>query len=337
MPRFKAIVFCCAVFVVMFSYLTGNKALKNSSRSVYAEDALNLALAAGREGGTYHAVGTSMVSVFEKKDILISVMESEGSYQNVKDLSSGVVDLALAQMDVLAYFSTLAEKNDAGAKQILASVQVLFPLFLEQVHIVVRDEMKFGTLRDFKGRRVEMGELNSGSYISTQVILHAMKLDQVANFLPKHAPPEDAFRAVKESRSDGMFYMAGAPAALFAKKFPGPATFKTKFVSLSLVDLKALTPYYQTVTIPAGTYPEQKKAIQTVGTYAMLLATSRLDKEDGYMFVKALVESLPALKKSHKKWAEVKLGTAGKVMETKGLQAHAGLQQWMNENKTVSK
>ncbi len=334
---FKGLLFFCAVFIVMFSWLAAGTMFRFVCNPAYAQDPLNLSLAAGREGGTYHAVGASMVPVLEKKDIHLSVMESEGSYQNVKDLTSGVVDLALAQMDVLAYFSNLAERNDADAKQILDSVQVLFPLFIEQVHIVVRDEMKFGTLRDFKGRRVEMGELNSGSYISTQVILHAMKLDQVANFLPKHAPPEAAFRAVKESRSDAMFYMAGAPAALFAKKFPGPATFKTKFVSLSLVDLKVLTPYYQTVIIPAGTYPEQTKAIQTVGTWAVLLSTSRVSKENGYALVKTLVESLPELKKSHKKWAEVKTDAVGKIMETKDLQPHAGLQQWMSENKTVSK
>ncbi len=311
-----------ALYLIFLCLMTG--------LSVFAASTLKLTIGTGRHNGTYYAIAESLSSVMSKKDVRISVKESAGSLQNVIDLTSGAVDLGLAQLDVLALLSKMSEQNDKSAKDALNTVSLLFPLYSEQVHVVVRKDLVMNSLKDARGRRVEMGEKNSGSYITADVMLLSAGVDCLKECTMMNSAPDDALQNVMDGKADLMFYTAGAPAGVF-KKLKAPAGKKIKLASFSEADLKMLSGLYHTAAIPSDTYAWMDGDVTTPGIWAVLLATSRLSQKDANDFVWNLVNGLPDLERQHRKWTDVKLDALQQALSIKGLKMHPGLQQWASE------
>jgi len=123
--------------------------------SVCAADGIST----GKSTGTYYKVGHNIAAgLGMSKD---KVLESKGSVENLDRLVKGEADIAMVQMDALAFYMT----QNPGAAQV---VEVVGPLYEECVYVAVNKEGKVKSEDDLqkKGAVIAIGEEGTGSVVT---------------------------------------------------------------------------------------------------------------------------------------------------------------------------
>jgi hypothetical protein len=144
---------------------------------LYAGDAPTLNLATGMATGIYHPIGEGLKEAAKKAGITINVMSSQGSVENLQWLKQGKAQLCLAQSDTVydAYhgIGKFSERN--------SNIKALASLYLEAIHIVVRNPLHIRKMDDLKGKRVSVGPSGSGTESNARLLLEAsgIALDEI--------------------------------------------------------------------------------------------------------------------------------------------------------------
>ena len=116
-----------------------------------------LRLAAGDVEGYYYQVAQKYKEALEKFGIQLEIIETQGSLENRELLTNGKVDLAFIQGGV--------------AESIDEDVATLASVFYEPVFVFSRPEIEIKELRDLKGMKINIGEVNSGSRVLAEKLL----------------------------------------------------------------------------------------------------------------------------------------------------------------------
>jgi hypothetical protein len=154
----------------------------------------------GPSGGTGPACGVP--------GLIAVAQATQGSVENVQLVASGRLESALSQADVATW-----AHNGGGmfaAKPPLRSLRAIASLYPEAVHIVARRDGPIRTLADLKGRRVALGEPESGTLADARLILEGAGLrerDVHASYLRLG----QASAGLAEGQIDAFFLVGGAP------------------------------------------------------------------------------------------------------------------------------
>ena len=238
----------------------------------------NFRVGTGDKGGTYYKYAEQMSGILTK-EFKFELKTTAGSEANLRLLQKGFLDLAVVQSDTLVQ----AEKKEGDfAGNDFANgthYGAVAGLYTEALQIVVRKDTNIEIPADLRGRSISIGEKESGIRNNANEILRMLGItDQ--DYTKEELSISDSVKAMKEGRIDAFFCMAGAPTAAVAE-----LAKDTEIRILSLDEeyvrvLSNLYPYYRECTIPAGTYTGQTEDIRTVGVRAVLVASTRLGKEE---------------------------------------------------------
>lgn len=185
-------------------------------------------IATGASAGTYFPIGNALATIIshppgadpcvqgERCGVpgLIAIAKtSPGSIANIRSVSAQRYDSALAQADIAA-FAARGEGvfKKEGAFPDLRAIAALYP---EAVHIVTAKAANIKTLQDLKGKRIGLGEKDSGTYPDALLIMRAAKIPdwRIKAFL---VSTSRAAALLEQGELDAFFYVAGAPAALIS-------------------------------------------------------------------------------------------------------------------------
>jgi TRAP transporter TAXI family solute receptor len=205
-------------------------------------------------------------------------------------------------LDFVASFS-----DDPELRRTKNMMRMVFPLYNEEVHILAGPEIK--TLADLDGRPVAIGAPDSGTLLTTTLLLGSVgvRVQEV------QIDTDEALTALRQGQVAAMFYVAGRPARLFAESVTEADGFHLVPVTEpAVLDLYAPSP------IPAGTYLWQKEEVPTVAVQAVLM-TYDYSKPNQYhrelcatagKLARIIVDNLAWLRQAgrgHPKWQEVDL------------------------------
>lgn len=109
-------------------------------------------IAAGAPGGAYHAFAERYREILARQGYELVVVETAGSVENLRLLSSGEVPLALMQG------GTSIEDPEGGRE-----LSSLASLFFEPLWVFHRADRPLGQLRDLAGWRIAVGATGSGT------------------------------------------------------------------------------------------------------------------------------------------------------------------------------
>ncbi len=228
--------------------------------------------------GTYYPVGNSIARLFSvKMKNLVAIAEpTAGSLANIEYLRRGQIDLALVQSDV-AWMAFNGAHNFTGNR--FTELRILASLYSEVIQIIVRADSTIKTIEDLKGKKIAVGEKDSGSAASVMLVLGAAGLK-----------PEDytfvyeRFTRATESLNDGyvdaVYYAGAVPAdgiSRLASKTPLRLVSVPAEVGKKLV---AEYPYFSVEQIPEKSYQGQETPVQTVGFRALLAGTESLPRDE---------------------------------------------------------
>jgi TRAP transporter TAXI family solute receptor len=259
----------------------------------------DMGITTGSEKGTYYQFGLNLQALAKQNGVDMAVFPSKGSIDNIYAVyQKPGVQLGIVQSDVLAF--VVRVQSDAVLKRIAKKTKMVFPLYNEEIHILGKKEVTgFDELAD---RRVAIGREGSGTYLTARLLFN------VSEVAPREMVPidtDEALAELKAGRIDAMFYVAGFPVKLLAEGV-------TEADNLALVPVlnKSVTEFYPRATIPAGTYPWQPAAVETVAVKAVLISFDfrRKDCDSVGRVAKLVATSMPWLvRNGHPKWKSVDL------------------------------
>lgn len=255
----------------------------------------NLRFGTGGTGGMYYAYGTELAKMIQSdgKSRPLDVKTTAGSAANLRLLHEKFLDLAIVQSDTLSnavnglgVFAAVGEGSGYAA---------VAGLYTEACQIVVNKNSDIQTVNDLVGKKVSVGERESGVLQNAEQILlaHGLTFEMIE---PEYLSFADSAKALENNQIDAFFITAGAPTSSVTE-----LASRKEIRLLSIADdiqnnMMKLYKGYTRCTIPANSYPGQTADVHTIGVKAVLVASTDLkDDEVAYIteFIFRNADTLP--------------------------------------------
>ena len=234
-------------------------------------------------GGIYHETATSLKQLADSQGKLdIEVKTTAGSAANVRLLSQGYIDAAIAQSDIVndAYNG----ENSFSSSKSYKGYGAVAGLFTEACHIIVREDSNIKSIDDLLGKTVSIGEKESGTELNANQIL------SVYGFTSKminktNLDYAQAAKKLSAGEIDAFFCTVGINATVI-QELSKQCNIRLLSIDKEKADkLKAAYSYID-CTISKDIYSGQENDITSVGVKALLVASNKLSEEQ----VQALTE-----------------------------------------------
>ncbi len=275
---------------------------------VHAAKERNYLLATASTGGTYYPVGVALstlvkVKLQPKQKIGMSAINSAGSGENVKLLRDNEVQFAILQGLFGSYAWNGTGPIEADGPQ--RNLRAVTMLWQNVEHFAVLKKFaKSGTIKDMvamKGESMSMGKKNSGTIGSNKVILGNFGIDIEKDFSLIYVGYGPSADALQNGQISGFGIPAGVPASAVTKAMAnlGDSMVILDFTDEQLNKADGGKDLWTRYVIPAGTYPGQKKNINTIAQPNFLAARADVDEDAVYQITKTVYENLPFLNAIH--------------------------------------
>lgn len=284
----------------------------------------------GGMSGVYYPVGGQLSLLFNRQIeadeyIIFSPKISGGTKQNIDDLLHRDTEFALVQSNIASDVYRKAIAMDEEENKLRA----VFSLYPEYVTIIARQGADIQTFSDLKGKRVNLGTNNSGSWLDMKKVISALALPDGFFKTIHHYSPDDAIAALCYADIDAAVMTVGHPSSNF---FRMTGQCGGKLVTFSNKEIEIILkkyPSYRELLIPYGIYQNQPE-ILTVGLYAMLVTRADQSEELVYRLTKQVFENLRKFKTSHPVLGHLD----GRVMATENfnIPTHPGAKRYFLEH-----
>nr|WP_096703862.1 TAXI family TRAP transporter solute-binding subunit [Magnetospirillum sp. 15-1] len=253
---------------------------------------------------------------------LVAVAKSTGgAIANIDAIAAKRLDAALVQSDIAywAYHGTGIYKGK-GAVQNLRAIAMLYP---ESLHLVARKDAKIHSVKDLKGKRVSLGDKDSGELVHGRLLLTAfgMTEGQIKQSFLKPGPAADALAA---GQLDAMLVVDGVPVPIVAELAQRADIVLVPLAGPEVDKMRATYPFFSASSIPADTYRGTDADVKTLDVGVVLVTGAERPNDLIYGVTRALwhPSTQKLLTESHPRGKLVNLSAAG--LDKLGIQLHGG-------------
>ncbi|TVR97366.1 MAG: TAXI family TRAP transporter solute-binding subunit [Rhodospirillales bacterium] len=291
--------------------------------AAHGQDLQFFRIGTGGTGGTYFPIGGLIASVISKPPgsrdcavggscgvpgLIAAAVSTQGSVENVLAVQQGRLEMALTQADV-AYYAYFG-KGVFADREPMTSLRALARLYPEVVHLVVRADSDIHSVDDLHGRRVNVGEAESGTLVASVLILtgHGLTLKSV---VPSYYKLGRANDLLISQDIDAFFMVGGFPLGAIAHTAEREDLRLVAISGEAADRIVAYSPFFVRDTIPADQY-RNIPATETVSVSAQLVVSEQLEAELVYRILHALwhPNSRPVLDRGHPNAAQIRLEAA---------------------------
>lgn len=227
-------------------------------------------------GGIYNETVTSIRQLADESGKLkIEQKTTAGSAANVRLLSQGYLDAAIAQSDIVS--DAYNGENNFEKSGAYKGYSALASLYTETCHIVVRKDSNINSVDDLLGKTVSVGEKESGSELNAKQILASYGLNSkmVKEVNLDYA---EAAKKLENKEIDCLFVTVGMNATIvdeLAKQCD------IKLLEIDKATSNKLKSAYSYIDckIPKNTYNGQNTDINTIGIKSVILVSDKLSND----------------------------------------------------------
>ncbi|WP_055698318.1 TAXI family TRAP transporter solute-binding subunit [Streptomyces silaceus] len=230
----------------------------------------------GVQNGVYERYGKLLEKEISRDmpKVDVSLLNSEGSQQNVERVATGKADFTIAAADAVEKYRL---EGAPGWDRLRGCVR----LYDDYVQLVVPRGSGIESVEDLRGKRVAVGQDRSGVRLIADRVLDAAGLDTATDITPVAAGIDTMPDLLKHHDIDAFFWSGGLPTASVRRL--------SEQTDVRLVDLGHLVEslhkqggasrYYRAATMPADAYPAAQKgsAVRTLAVANLLVTTDRTD------------------------------------------------------------
>ena len=239
-----------------------------------------LALTAGAEGGSYHAIAERYREILARDAIDVEVHASSGAVENLRRLGDDYsgVDAGFVQ-------------SGTGTADDFPGLVSLGNLYHEPLWVFCRGSAVLGRLTELKGKRLAIGPPGSGGRTLALQLLSANEAAKMPTVLLDLGIPEAA-AAMRRGEIDAVFIVAGADSPVVQELLRAPGV---RLMNLQqAAAYTRLFPFLSSVVLPQGAVdlakniPEQDTTL--LAATAMLVARESLHPALMNLLVQAAIE-----------------------------------------------
>ena len=157
-------------------------------------------IATGAQNGAYYAFAQQYARLLAGDDIILEIVPTAGSVENLDLLKKGIVSLALVQ-------------GGSASEEDKRRLQALGSLFLEPVWVFTRAEKSIKRFLDLKGKRVATGAAGSGTNLLAMQLLAATGISE-ANTTLVRGDSTQAVAGLSQGTIEAGFFVASPVAPL---------------------------------------------------------------------------------------------------------------------------
>lgn len=252
--------------------------------------------------GVYYPTGGAIAKMVNKKrkvyGIRATVESTGGSVYNVNAIMAGDLEFGIVQSDrqYQAWYG-LAEWKEKGPQKDLRAICSIHP---ESITLVAAVDAGIKTIKDLRGKRVNIGNPGSGQRQNSIDALTAAGLDWKKDIIAEGVKAAEAPGLLQDGRIDAFFYTVGHPSGAIKEATAGRR--KVLIVPITEVDkLLNKYPYYAKAVVPIKFYPgaANKEDVPTFGVKATFVTSIKVPEKIVYAITKELFDNLEEFKKLH--------------------------------------
>lgn len=281
-------------------------------------------IAAGGTSGPYYQIGASMAQVLE--DTLgadASVQATGASVENIQLITSDRAELAFVMGDATRQALEGTGPFEGQDNLDFKAISALYPNY---VQIVTTEGSGIESVNDLSGKRVGVGDQNSGVELNAQMILEAygMDYDDIDEDFLSYA---DAIDQMKNGQVDAAFVTSGLPNSSVMDLATTEDVVIVPIEGDGMANLLEKYPFFKESVIPGGTY-SQGEDVPTAAITNQLLVSPSLSDDQVYEIAKALFENLDTIHAAHNAATEITLDT---VEDGLAAELHPGAKRYFDE------
>jgi TRAP transporter TAXI family solute receptor len=269
----------------------------------------------GPTTGTYYSYAGGVIEAAKDTlDIDLENVSTVGSLENAKSIVSGFCDMAIVQADLFLPSPGAEFQASSDFKLFSVNKGSVAAFYPEMIHILVNRDSGINSIADLAGKKVNVGETNSGTFLTAYKMLNVY--NQLAS-QPEYVyeAPSAAVAKVVEGSLDATFYVAGAPISTLLN-LPADAN-----VTLIPATTTAFNVEYATSDIPATTYPWlHSDILNSLAVWSVLTVGPSVDRSKLGPFLETLYANKDSYAdKYHAKWARFdKANTIANIKSSPG-------------------
>ena len=261
--------------------LAGHAAAQEGGKTIQK---IIITLGTATPGGGFPLYGDVFAAVLNEADptLVIEPRNTKGSNENIPLLETDKLDLAL----VAGEPSYEAFK---GIGRPATRLKILTAIYSSPGMFVVRADSPYRTIHDLVGKPVAFGAKGSGLPIMSSYMLDGLGLKQ----------DEDFKSIYLDHAGDGpAMVLDGRVAALWGAGigWPGFTTLAAsppgaRFIAPDAAEIarvRAKHTFLKPLTVPAGSYQNQKDPINSIGSWSFVLARESLPDDVAYRLARSL-------------------------------------------------
>ena len=271
------------------------------SAGATAQDQRFITIGTGGVTGVYYPTGGAICRLVNKDrkthNIRCSVESTGGSVYNTRTIREGELDFGVVQSDVQA--SAIAGTNQFKDDGPYPGLRALFSVHPEPLHVMARADSGIGSVEDFKGKRVNIGNPGSGQRALAELIMEYSGVGKGDLALAAELKSSEQAAALCDEKIQAAIWAAGLPNG---STMEAASTCDIKLVPLTggwvdklLSDNKA----YARSTIPGDMYPGNPDDIASYGPKATFVTSADAADDVVYAVVKAVFDNFDDFKKLH--------------------------------------
>jgi TRAP transporter TAXI family solute receptor len=244
----------------------------------------SISLGTATPGGGFPVYGDAFAEVMNAADptLAIEPRNTKGSNENIPLLEEGKLDIALVAGEP-SYEAFMGIGRPATRLKILTAMYSSPGMF------VVRADSPYKTIRDLISKPVAFGAKGSGLPILSRYLLDGLGLKQDEDFQSIYLDRAgDGPAMVLDGRAAALWGAGiGWPGFKTMSESPGGARFIAPDAD-EIARIKAKHAFLRPLTVPAGSYPNQPAAINSLGSWSFVLARENLPDDVAHRLAKAL-------------------------------------------------
>ena len=280
-------------------------------------------IATGGSSGPYNIIATTLAEIYSSDLNVNSKTQTTGaSVENLNLLKEEKVEMAFVMSDALSQGIEGIESFDEPVE----NVQQIATLYPNYVQVVTTEDTGIETLSDLEGKRVAVGDQNSGVEITSRTLLegHGITYDDIEVDYLGYAEAADGLRS---GQIDAAFLTSGLPNSSVLEL---AESVDLKMVTIEPEKVEEIAQdkdYFVAIDIPADTY-NNEEPIPTAAIMNALVVRSDLSEDDVYELTKTLFDNLDQLENSHQAASDINLEDAQEGMVAP---IHPGAERYYNE------
>ncbi len=282
--------------------------------------------------GVYYPTGGAIARIVNAKKkeygMRLTVESTGGSVYNINAIMSGDLDFGIVQSD-RQYQAYYGSENSEWAGKPQKDLRAIFSIHPEMVTLVAAVDSGIKSVKDLRGKRVNIGNPGSGQRQNSIDVLTAFGIDYKKDIVAEGLKAAEAPGMLQDGRLDAFFYTVGHPSGAIKEATSG--TRKVRFIPIVLPDeFYRKFPYYAPSKIPVSLYPkvENKEDVPTFGVKATLVTSAKMEDKYVYYLVKEVFERFDEFKKMHPAFAVL---TKESMLEGLSAPIHPGALKYYKE------